>query len=277
MPIMHHTQLSEDHLAGNGGLGRYVLLPGDPARAALLAAQLHRVERVENPRGHTAYLGRLGVGPGVDVLVTHSGMGTGSTEVILHELLEVGARRVLRVGSCGAMVEGVRPGGVVIVTGAVRDEATTSHYAPPGFPALAAPDCVAAMTEGARRAGLAEHTWRGLCHTKASLWAREFGHGPNGAANLDYKHWLARCGVIASEMEAAAIFVMCHTRRPAPVAPVAGGSRAVHAQGGAVLAVYADATSDMELSPAVIDQANQRAAAVALHGLVAWAEADGVG
>jgi uridine phosphorylase len=272
--LMHHTQLGPQHMAGNGGVGRYVLFPGDPSRAERIAARFVDRQTVGNPRGHTAHIGALigEDGVKVDVMAIASGMGTGSTEVILHELLSVGARRVLRVGSCGAMVDGVRPGGVVIVTGAVRDEATTHHYAPAGYPAVASPDCVAAMTAGAAAAGLEAWTWRGLCHTKDSLYAREFGHGPNGAENLRYKEWLSRCGVAASDMEASAIFVMCATWAPAPLGPLSAGPDRV--QGGCVLAVYAGHDSDMHLDEGVVEQAQQRAVEVSLAGVLAWAAQD---
>ena len=272
--LMHHTLLGPHHMAGNGGLGRYVLFPGDPSRAERIAARFVDVQTVSNPRGHTAHLGVLvgHDGERVDVMAIASGMGTGSTEVILHELLAVGARRVLRVGSCGAMVAGVQPGGVVIVTGAVRDETTSHHYAPSGYPAVASPDCVAAMTEGALRAGLAAWTWRGLCHTKASLYAREFGYGPNGAQNTAYKDWLSRCGVAASDMEASAIFVMCATWAPAPLGSLAQGPDRV--QSGCVLAVYAGHDSDMNLDERIVEQAQARAVDVALEGVLQWAARD---
>lgn len=271
---MHHTLLEPAHMAGNGGLGRYVFFPGDPSRAARIAARFHDRRQVENPRGHTIHMGWLAGADGrrVDVMSVASGMGTGSTEVILHELLAVGARRVLRVGSCGAMVAGVEPGGVVIVTGAVRDEATTGHYVPPSYPAVASPDGVAALSQGARDAGLAEVCWRGLCHTKASLYAREFGHGPAADENLRYKEWLSRAGVAASDMEASVIFVMCATHRPAPLAPLSAGSE--WAQGAAVLAVYAGHDSDMHLDEAVVERAQARAIEVAIAGVLAWDRQD---
>ncbi|MEE8139104.1 MAG: hypothetical protein V3T81_09600 [Thermoanaerobaculia bacterium] len=153
MKSQHHIRLALEHLAGNDGLGRYVFLPGDPSRAEKIAAHFTDLELEENPRGFTARLGRLEPADGqpIDVLAMPSGIGAACTEVVVHELLACGARRFVRVGSCGTGAPPIRPGEVVIATGAVRDEATTRHYAPPEFPALAHPDAVAAMAEGARR------------------------------------------------------------------------------------------------------------------------------
>jgi uridine phosphorylase len=271
MTLGHHIRLGPEHLAGNRGLGRYVLLPGDPARAARIASHFEDVKVVDNPRGLTAHLGTLRAACGaVDVLTLPSGMGSPSAEVVLQELLGAGARRILRVGSCGAMRSEIRPGQLVIATGAVRDEGTTDHYAPREYPALAHPRAVAALIEGAHRAGLDADSFQGIVHAKASLYAREFGMGPAGEANLAYTAWLRRCGVIASEMETAALFVISSTFAPRayPLAERGEGEP----QAGAVLAVFASDDSHMQFDPAVAQRAETRAITVALEAVRAWAE-----
>ncbi len=152
----------------------------------------------------------------------------------MHELLACGARRLLRVGSCGSMSERIRPGQVVLALGAVRDEGATDAYAPPEYPALAHPEVLAAMAEGARLAGLAEETFLGICHSKDSLYAREFGHGPAAERNRRYTDELRRAGVVASEMEASTLFVLASTAGPW-CGPVDGGWPEER-QAGAVLA-----------------------------------------
>lgn len=276
MEMQHHIRLSPDHLVGNKGIGRYVLLPGDPSRAERIAQQFERLEVRENPRGFHAYLGKLPAPGGtaaVDVLAIPTGIGSASTEVVVHELLACGARRLVRVGSCGTSTPSIRPGQVIIATGAVRDEATTYSYAPEGFPAVAHPTVVAALTEGAQRAGLAEETFRGLCHSKASLYGREFGHGPAGERNLEYVAWLRRCGVIASEMEASALFVLA-TAAEQEVVSVAGSAGSAECQAGAVLAVFARDDSHMKFDAEAARLAEERAIGIALEGVRVWAEKD---
>ncbi|MEC7948266.1 MAG: hypothetical protein VX265_11935 [Myxococcota bacterium] len=168
--LQHHILLGRRHLAGNGGLGRYVFLPGDRSRAASIASDFDDVVVVDNPRGLTAHLGTLTMdGASVDVLAISSGMGTASTEIVLHELIEAGARRVVRVGSCGAMDPNLRPGQVAILSGAVRDELASRHIAPLEFPAVSHPTAVRSMHLGAQTAGLAQEAFVGIGHTKASL------------------------------------------------------------------------------------------------------------
>ena len=275
MTVQHHLRLGPDEIAGNGGLGRYVFLPGDPSRAGRIAARFADARRIDNPRGLHAWTGTLPGEDGdepIDVLAVATGIGAGSTEVVVHELLACGARRLLRVGSCGSMTERIRPGQVVLAVGAVRDEAASGHYAPPEYPAVAHPDVLSAMAEGARRAGLARETFRGLCHSKASLFAREFGHGPAAERNRRYGEELARAGVVASEMEASVLFVVAATAGPwcGPL----DGNWSEECQAGAVLAVFGTDQSQMMLDPEVPALAERRAIDVALAGTRVWARRD---
>ena len=275
MGKQHHIRLGPDELAGNGAVGRYVFLPGDPSRAARIAERFEEARKIDNPRGLDAWIGRLpgeDGEPPIDVLAIATGIGPGSTEVVVHELIAVGARRLLRVGSCGSMTERVRPGQVVLAAAAVRDEAATAHYAPPEVPAVAHPDVLAAMVEGARRAGLAAETFRGICHSKASLYAREFGHGPAGERNRRYMEEIARAGVVASEMEASTLFVLAAAAGPwcGPVE----GSWPDECQAGAVLAVFGTDRSNMKLDPEAPKLAERRAISVAIEGTRAWARRD---
>jgi uridine phosphorylase len=270
----HHIGLSAEDLAGNAGLGRYVFLPGDPSRARSIGERFDHRRTVSTPRGFDAHLGTLSSPGGpIDVLAISTGVGAASAEVVLFELLEAGARRLLRVGSCGTMTGAIRPGQVVIAAGAVRDDGSTAHYAPLEYPAIAHPSAVAALRLGAERAGLAAETFLGICHAKATLYAREFGYGPAGESNLAYCDWLRRCGVVASEMEAAILFVLAATYAPRP-ASLAAPARD-EAQAGAVLAVFgADDSRMRTIDPQLLELARERSIQIALEGVRAWAAAD---
>ena len=271
----HHIHLAAPELEGNGGLGRYVLLPGDRARAAALAEHFAAQRTISTPRGIDSHLGTLPSPRGpVDVLAISTGIGAASAEVVVSELLHAGARRLLRVGSCGTMVRDVRPGQLVIVTGAVRDDGASGNYAPLEYPALAHPRAVAALALGAERAGLAGETFLGICHSKGSLYAREFGFGPGGEANLAYCETLRRAGALASEMEAAMLFVLASTHAPKAHSLAAGSRDEI--QAGAVLAAFGSDDSRMRtVDPEVAALAERRAIRVAIEAVGAWAELDG--
>lgn len=273
--LQHHIRLDESHLAGNDGLGRTVFLPGDRSRAAAIAEHFEDVTVVDNPRGLTAHLGTVRLdGASVDVLSISSGMGPGSAEIVVHELIAAGARRIVRVGSCGTLDPNLKPGHVAILTAAVRDEMATNHMAPPEFPAVSHPTAVQSMVDGARAAGLAEYAFVGIGHTKASLYAREFGHGPRGRDNKAYGELLARCGAITSDMEASVLFVLANAASAGHAASVAAGNAAVPVQAACVLGVYGGDDSDMHLDPAICRLADERAIRTTLRGVVAWARRD---
>ncbi len=211
--LQHHLRLSAADMAGNAGIGRYVLVPGSPARAEYLAGLFDVRERaIITPRHNDTYLGRIRDASGtgfIDVAAVSSGMGTGSTEIVVRELIAAGARRLVRVGTSGAVrYKEVRVGSLVIATGAVRDDATSAHYVPESYPAVAHPDVVQAYSEAARDLGLAERTFRGLVHTKASLYARAMFEGPRGPEHGAFKDVLMRANVLSSEMESSVLFVM---------------------------------------------------------------------
>ena len=267
----HHIGLGPEHLVGNGEIGRVVLLPGSRARAAAIAERFQDVRIVDNPRGHTAHLGVLERdGRRIDVLAISSGMGTPSTEIVATELLAVGARRIVRVGSCGSLDPALEAGSVAILSGAVRDEMSSRHLAPVEVPALAHPDAVAAMVAGARAAGLAAHAFVGIGHSKASFYAREFGQGPMGEENRAYMRLLARCGVLASEMEASLLFILASAASAGRATPLAAGSAAVPVQTACVLGVYAHHESAAPLDPDLCRLADARAIETALAGVFAW-------
>ena len=277
MELQHHILLGRAHLSGNGRIGRYILLPGTRSRAAAIAEAFDDVRVVDNPRGHTAHLGVLKhEGGTIDVCVISSGMGTASTEIILHELLAIGARRVVRVGSCGSMDPHIRAGDAVVLTGAVRDELATRHIAPLEFPAVSHPVAVDALVQGARDAGHADHTYLGIGHTKASLYAREFGNGPMAEQNHAYGQLLSRCGAVASDMEAAMLFIQASAHSAGHATSVSAGNAAVPVQAACVLGVYGDDDSDMDLDPVLCRLADKRAIEVTLAGIVEWARRDGV-
>ncbi len=265
----HHVTLEASHVAGNGGRGRFFLLPGSDARARQLGERFEDLRVVPSPRQHNAYLGRLALAEGyLDVGAVSTGMGTPSLDIIATELILLGARRLLRVGTAGSMQPGrIGPGDLVVATAAVRDEGSSRAYAPVEVPAVAHPDWVAALVQGARDCGVAERTFAGSVHTKDSLFGREFGYGPLAEEHHRYRETLTSLGVLASEMECAQLFTLAavHGRNVAPVAAVSASAEIVKC--GALLAVIGGETPFASSEEA--RAAEQRAVEVALAGLAA--------
>jgi uridine phosphorylase len=238
-----HITASESDFVGNQGKGRYWLLPGSRSRAAAIAGRFRDASCKTHGRGHDLHTGVLEQdGVALDMGVISTGMGCPSVDLIVTELIGLGATTLLRVGTCGSLQPTVHTGDIVAVTGAVRDEGTSRQYLPIEFPALPSFDVVRAMNT-ARAAGQWQSTpvHFGPVHTKDSLYAREMGFGPLGQQHLAYQSLLTQAGVVASEMECAHLFVL------GALGPKAEAKSRVHT--GAVLAVIGDHDVPFKESP----------------------------
>jgi uridine phosphorylase len=208
--VPHHITATAQDLAGNGGGGRIVFLPGSDGRARAIAEYFDDLVVRPSPRSHNVYLGTLSHGDKrVDVASVCSGMGTPSLDIIVQELFRLGARVFLRVGTAGSLqAPRVKVGDLVVGTGAVRDEGASRNYVPPEYPAIASPELVRAAQVAGARIGLADRMAYGLVHSKDSLFAREFGAGPMADESKRYMAILKAAGVVASEMESSHLFVL---------------------------------------------------------------------
>ncbi|MBW2527697.1 MAG: purine-nucleoside phosphorylase [Deltaproteobacteria bacterium] len=107
------------HLGEGTQFADTVLLPGDPLRAKAIAERLDDVECVHQVRGMPGYTGTR---HGVRISTQGTGMGMPSASIYVHELITVcGVRRLIRVGTCGAIQEDLRLGDVVLAMAASTD------------------------------------------------------------------------------------------------------------------------------------------------------------
>src|SRR5690242_1702445 len=112
------------HLHPTAVLADRVLLPGDPGRALALAQQLLAEPKMFNHnRGLWGYSGAAA--DGAPLTIQSTGMGGPSAAIVISELAEMGARSLLRVGTCGALDDTLELGQLVIVTAAIADDGTS--------------------------------------------------------------------------------------------------------------------------------------------------------
>ncbi len=212
----HHIQVRA------GDVGRYVLLPGDPGRVAIIAKHLEGAVHVATNREYVTYTGYL---DGVKVSVTSTGIGCPSAAIAVEELVKVGADTFIRVGTSGGIQPGTKSGDLAIVSGAIRDEGTTSHYMPIEFPAVADLEIVSAL----RRAAISKgHRYRvGISQSKDSFYG-EVEPERSAVSERLLERWRAWeiGGAICSEMEASAIFILSSMLKVR-----AGGIMAMHGEG----------------------------------------------
>ena len=175
-----------------------VLLPGDPNRATLVAGLFDGgVEGSRRVNDHRAMYGYTGTYQGAPVSVQTTGMGTPSLSIVVEELLRLGARRLVRIGTCGGIGRGIRTTDLVIASAATPfDGATQAYlhnepYAPTADFAL-----VRALADAAAA--------RGVRHHVGQVATVDVFYNPDP----DYvTKWRSR-GVLAFEMETSALYYL---------------------------------------------------------------------
>ena len=119
MPI--HLRAEPGEYAAN------VLCPGDPNRATHIAETFFDpgYRLVNSERGMLGYTGTF---EGQPISVQTTGMGCPSAGIVFEELAQLGARRFVRVGTCGGLLKGMRMGDTVIAMSATADDSTPLRY-----------------------------------------------------------------------------------------------------------------------------------------------------
>lgn len=177
-----------------GDVPQRMLVVGDPARAARVAAALDGAREVSRNREYVLFAGHH---RGEAIGVASHGVGSAGAAVCFEELCRAGARRIIRAGTCGGMQPHVVDGHLVIAHAAVRDDGITPKLVPPGFPAIASVDVVTSLRSAAASRDL--RPAEGVVLTSDLFY-------PHEALGSDLPLW-QRTGVVAVEMECAALFI----------------------------------------------------------------------
>jgi DeoD family purine-nucleoside phosphorylase len=178
-----------------GDFAESVLLPGDPLRAKYIAENFFEdAKLVTGERGMLGYTGTYG---GKEVSVQATGMGCPSAAIVTEELIQLGAKNLLRVGTCGGYSRELRLGDLIVVTSAAAQDGTVSS-----------------LTSGVPYAPAAHFDIVHAAHHAAQSAGRRTFVGQVVSSDLFYDPtedpatlW-GDLGVLAVEMEAAAIFTV---------------------------------------------------------------------
>jgi DeoD family purine-nucleoside phosphorylase len=178
-----------------GDYAEACLLPGDPLRARFIAeTYLDDAKEVNAERGLLGYTGAF---EGKPVSVQATGMGCPTAAIVMEELIQLGVKRFLRVGTCGGLQTDLSLGDLIVALTAVPADGTSRHYVG------GEPHCPTADWE----------LVHGAFHA-----AKELGQairlGPIASSDTFYdpdegrhERWSSR-GVLAVEMEAAVLFTL---------------------------------------------------------------------
>ena len=189
------------HVRANpGDYAEACLLPGDPLRAKYIAENfLEGAEQKNHERGMLGYTGAF---RGRPVSVQSTGMGCPSAGIVIEELVQLGVKRLLRIGTCGGLQPDLALGDLIVALSAVPADQTAVHY-----------------VGGEPHAPTAD--WE-LVHSAVHA-AKELGRrvriGPIVSSDTFYdpdagraQRWSDR-GILGVEMEAAVLFTLGALRK----------------------------------------------------------------
>ena len=138
------------HVRANpGDYAEACLLPGDPLRAKYIAETFF--SDVVQRNGERGMLGYSGTFNGKPVSVQSSGMGCPSAAIVIEELVQLGVKKIMRVGTCGGLQPDLTIGDLIIALSATAADSTSST---------------------SRRSGSLRSTWNASCarSTSANSW-----------------------------------------------------------------------------------------------------------
>jgi purine-nucleoside phosphorylase len=178
-----------------GDYAEAVLLPGDPLRAKYIAeTYFDDARQVNSERG---LLGFTGTWEGKPISVQGTGMGCPGATIVFEELIQLGCKRLLRVGTCGGLQPHHALGDLIVAISAVPADSTAMHLV------QNEPHCPTASWE----------LIHGAVHVAKGI-EQDMHVGPIVSSDLfynpdegQYERWSKR-GVLAVEMEAAALFTV---------------------------------------------------------------------
>ena len=186
--------------ANEGDYAEACLLPGDPLRAKYIAETF--MDEIVQRNSERGMLGFTGTFAGKPVSVQSSGMGCPSAAIVIEELVQLGVKKLMRVGTCGGLQPDLSMGDLIVALSATAADATATHY-----------------VGGEPHAPTADF---GLVH-EAVHQAKQLGKpvrvGPIVSSDIFYNpdeglagRWSER-GILAVEMEAAVLFTLGALRK----------------------------------------------------------------
>jgi purine-nucleoside phosphorylase len=182
-----------------GDYAEAVLLPGDPLRAKYIAETY--LEGVVQRNSERGLLGYTGTYEGKPVSVQGTGMGCPGATIVFEELIQLGCKKLIRVGTCGGLQASHALGDMIVGITAVPADSTAMHLVDNE------PHCPTASWNLVHEAvHVAKHSDEKL-HI-GPIVSSDLFYNPNEG---QYERWSAR-GVLAVEMEAAALFTVAAIR-----------------------------------------------------------------
>jgi len=180
-----------------GSVPAAAIVCGDPDRATRIAERLEDATLLSERREYRAYRGTYG---GLPVAVCSHGVGAPGAAIAFEELIAAGARRIVRVGTCGGLQPDIVSGDLVVATAAVDKTGYGRMTVPDGYPAVASVRLTYPLLEAAA-------SQERLVSEGIVLSLDNFYQGVETPHLTPYPV-LSAAGVVAVEMECAALFIV---------------------------------------------------------------------
>lgn len=224
-----------------------VLTCGDPARAKHISEFLTHAKQVGAWREYHSYTGEY---QGVRVTAISHGVGGAGAAICFEELVGIGAKTIIRVGTCGSYLSAIRSGDMFIGTGATREDGTSNVLVDPAFPAVSDLDVTIALRDAARARGDVKFAL-GVMRSDAAFY---HGLTPN-----PHQYW-ADAGAVGIEMELATLLIIASYKKIR-----AGG---IFVADGNLLEASSENMSDYNPHREVVEQAKTKMIQIALDALI---------
>jgi 5'-methylthioadenosine phosphorylase len=180
-----------------GDVAELAVIMGDPARVEQAAALLDDARIINSYRGYLAYTGRY---EGTPVTVACHCIGGPSAAIAVEELVMLGARRMVRIGTAGAFVPAAGEGEVVVPGEAFHVSTLPMMYSGVAGPSIADPGLTERLAREVEATGLRVH--RGSVFSSDAFYLE----GPEIV-----ERWRS-AGAVAVEMECATVFAVAAAR-----------------------------------------------------------------
>lgn len=171
----------------------HVIVCGSPERAEMIANLLASSQVLQKNREYHSFSGTY---EGKSVLVVSHGVGSAGAAICFNELIQLGAKKIIRVGTAGALLNTLKIGDVVVPTSAVRLDGVSQQMVPLNFPA--APDFEMTHSLLANLKAIFPRTKSGIVMTSDLFYPGLLDNG---------FEFYQRAGVIAAEMECSTLFI----------------------------------------------------------------------
>lgn len=178
---------------GVGDIAPYVIIPGDPGRVKRIAAKMDEAVLIADNREYITYTGKY---HGVPITVCSSGIGGPAASIAIEELVKLGAKVFIRVGSAGGRQSNIAIGTPVVICSTYRGEGTSKAYLPSEFPAVASLDVTNSLIEALEKQSI-DYDY-GMGFSRDAYYVQD--------KNLN--KLLTDCGVKVAEQEASILFIL---------------------------------------------------------------------